>query len=285
MAGCSWLETMCSWILCQDAMAKVCGQEQQADNRNLADAVEWGSMQAVRRMRALLKLPVGPPPQQLFPQCKPCSVKQVLRKLPVMRSSNSCLCTLAVVRQSTVCLQPPGRRHASRLPLLRGGAAPSAETWLTHGGATFRCRPARPGRACAPWCGTTMASCDQGRTMQQVQLLYCKAAHTLRLAESTTKSLQNLRCQMAVAWRSHSAAGKLRGTKSSGQSVCTAGVAMGLRYLHSSSGGSGSSGSRKQKRQKNSTHIGPDWWRQWEAPTLPRPIRGSDWGDGRGTSW
>ena len=52
-----------------------------------------------------------------------------------------------------------------------------------------------------------------------------------------------------------------------------AGVAMGLRYLHSSSGGSGgggSTGSRKQKRQKNSSsHSGPDWWRHWEAPTLP----------------
>jgi hypothetical protein len=34
-------------------------------------------MQAVRRARALLRLPVGPPPQRLFPQCRPCSVKQV----------------------------------------------------------------------------------------------------------------------------------------------------------------------------------------------------------------
>ena len=35
-------------------------------------------VQALRRVRAMLKLPVGPPPQRLFPQCKSCSVKQVL---------------------------------------------------------------------------------------------------------------------------------------------------------------------------------------------------------------
>ncbi len=37
-------------------------------------AIPW--LQAVRRVRKLLRLPVGPPVQRLYPQCRACSVKQ-----------------------------------------------------------------------------------------------------------------------------------------------------------------------------------------------------------------
>ena len=41
------------------------------------DPAADASLQAVRRVRQMLNLPVGPPKQQLFPQCTVCSGKQV----------------------------------------------------------------------------------------------------------------------------------------------------------------------------------------------------------------
>lgn len=49
---------------------------------------------------------------------------------------------------------------------------------------------------------------------------------------------------------------------------------MGWRYLHDNGGGGGRGGKRKPKKGSG----GPEWWKPYEAPTLPPPIRGSSGG-------